>query len=532
MPKIQTIHVTHTFGGGWAPDYGKLITQPVPQTRQMEIPYVLDARNIFWNLDGGYQSIGGTTRMPNTQLESGAEVYGLYDYWRIGTAGTATRRKVCHVGQFIYEDQGTDTWQKLGVATYTTLEDNKHPNYSTFSDLLIISSDSNTDVPYSWDQTTFQDLAGSPPNFAFCTEHKERLWAAGVAANPSRLYYSGKGNPEAWPPTAGAGYIDISPGDGDEIRGIASFKNELWVFKGPYKGSIHRITGSNPSDFGRVIFIHGLACVSHSAITPFKDDVVFMTPSGSIRSLKATASFGDYNDAALTFPINQWLVDNLTTSALKTVWAVNDPTTSHVYFAVPTSVATTNSQILCYDYRFASVQRPDRWSRITDWSAHSLASVIVSGQPRVYGGGTDGYIRDLNVANKTIDGDTALTPKMLTPYMNYGDSFQFKTIEKVSLTVSPQNDDVVDFSWQRDNESKQQVTISQGAIEGVGLGSFRLGIDKLAGETGRINAVYYDLEEGGDFRWIRYTHSNNVLNDDVVVHDFGAGLQFDATGTE
>lgn len=532
MPKNATIHVTHRFGGGWAPDFGKLVTTPVPQSRQMEIPYVIEAKNIFWNLDGGYQSIGGATRTPDTQLESGAEVYGLFDYWKIGTTGSYTRRKVCHVGQFIYEDQGNNTYQKLGVATYTTLTDNSHPNYSTFNDLLIISSDDTTDVPYSWDQTTFQALAGLPPNFAFSLEHKGRLWAAGAVANPSRLYYSGKDNPEQWTPTAGAGYIDISPGDGDEIRGIASFKNELWVFKGPNKGSIHRITGSSPSDFGRVLFIRGLACVGHSSIIPFKDDVLFMTPSGSIRSLKATAAFGDYHDAAITFPIDGWLRDNLNHSALKTVWAVNDPTTSHLYFAVPTGSSTTNNEVLCYDYQFASVQRPDRWSRITDWPAHCLANVVVSGLPRVYSGGTDGYIRDLNVSARNIDGDTALFPKIKTPNLNYGDSFQFKTIEKASMMVSPQGEDEVVFGWRRDNYEIQKVTISQGAVDGALLGSFILGTDKLVSGDARLNNIYADLEEGGDFRWVEYEQSNSVLDDDLIVHSFGAGLQFDATGTE
>jgi hypothetical protein len=136
------------------------------------------------------------------------------------------------------------------------------------------------------------------------------------------------------------------------------------------------------------------------------------------------------------------------------------------------------------------------------------------------------------VAEKNVDGDTALFPMMETPYMNYGDSFQFKTIEKVSLTVSPQGDDVVDFAWERDNEASQEVTISQGAVDGVLLDSFLLDTDILAGGVGRINEIFYDLEEGGDFRWIRYKHKNSVLDDDMIIHSFGAGLQLDASGTE
>ena len=536
MPNTSnTQFITHRWSGGWAPNYGKLVSNLPTQTTSIEIPFALEAKNIFWSLDGGFSQVGGTAKM-SALLESGEEVMGLFDYWRIGTSGSSTRRKVCHVGTFIYEDQDTDTWQKLGVATYTSLQNAKHPNYTTFNDLLIITSDSNTDVPYSWDQTTFQVLAGSPPNFAFAVEHKGRLWAAGVAANPSRLYYSGKDDPELWPPTSSGigapGYIDISPGDGDEIRGIASYKNDLWVFKGPNKGSIHRITGSSPSDFSRTLFIRGLPCAGHSTIVSFKDDLLFMTPSGSMRSLKATAAFGDYNDAAITFPINQWLLDNLKFSALKTAWTVNDPATSHLYIAVPTGSSTVNNLVLCYDYQFSNIQRPDRWSRITDWPVHSLANMIVAGLPTVYAGGADGYIRSTNTAAKSIDATTPITPVVTSPFMNYGSSIQFKTIAAMGFTLSTTGNDSLTFRWVRDSTFDQIVTISQGAVEGVALGVFVLDADQLTGGVGRIIEVFYDMEEGGHFRWIQYQLENNVLNDDLVVHAFLAGLQFDGVGTE
>ena len=92
MPS-RTQFLTHRFAGGWAPDYGKLVSGFPNQTSEVRIPFVLEAENVFWQLDGGFRKIGGTTVI-GSQMESGAfPVMGIYDYWRIGTAGSASRRR-------------------------------------------------------------------------------------------------------------------------------------------------------------------------------------------------------------------------------------------------------------------------------------------------------------------------------------------------------------------------------------------------------------------------------------------------------
>lgn len=540
MPPIQTRIITHRFSGGWAPDFGKLVSALPTQTSEANIPYVLDAKNIFWNLDGGVRKVGGTDYI-GSGMEGGAVVYGVYDYWRIGTTGTYTNRKICHVGTTIQQDQGSSSWTQL----QGSLEAASHPNYATFADLLIIASDSTTDVPLSWDQTTIQDLAGSPPNFSFSVFHKSRQWASGNVAFPSRLYYSAADDPEDWT-GAGSGYIDISPGDGDEIRGLAGeYKNDLWVFKGPNKGSIHRITGYTPSDFQRIPFLQGLACVGHSSIARFKDDLVFMTPSGSIRSLKATAAYGDYNDASLTFPINRWILDNVAMSSLKKAWIAVDPSNSHMYVAIPTNSSTTNNMVLCYDYQFGSIGQADRWSRITDWNAHCLSPVTVSGLPSVMAGGTDGFVRNMNVSAKNIDTATAISSYLETPHLNYGTSSQEKTIVQVGLTLSPLGNDTVDFGWVRDTQHDNTATISQGNVANE-LGDLSApevtdfllddadSPDDTASVLGGIAfaEVYEELMEGGSGRWLQYKFTQDAKDEDFFMHAFSVGLQFHSYSTE
>ena len=153
----------------------------------------------------------------------------------------------------------------------------KMPWAEVMNDYLILASTSTTDVPATWDQTTYANLGGTPPNFAFHVQHKDRMWAAGVSGQLSRLYYSASGNHADWV-GAGSGAIDVAPTDGDILTAIASHKNELIVFKGRSRRSIFRITGSAPTGadaFAMVPFIKGVGAANLSAstdqpITPLK----------------------------------------------------------------------------------------------------------------------------------------------------------------------------------------------------------------------------------------------------------------------
>ena len=533
MPQVQTRYITHRFSGGWATDLGKLVTGLPTETADFLIPYALEAQNIFWQLDGGFRKIGGTGPIGD-QLESGDVVYGVYDYWKTGTTGSHTQRKICHVSTKIKQDQGNNTWTDLK----TGLEDNKHPSYATFDDLLIIASESTVDVPMSWDQSTFQNLAGTPPNFAFSCKHRAHHWASGVVSTPSSVYYSVPNDPEDWA-SAASGSIVCDPGDGDEVRGIASYKNELWVFKGPNKGSIHRITGSAEADFARSTFIEGIPAAGHSTIVTMKDDLIFMTPTGSIRSLKATAAFGDYHEAALSFPIEAWLKDNINPAATKRAWAVNDSRASRLYFAVPTGANTTNDTLLCYDYGFRSINQPDRWSKITAWNAHSLGVYMDASQRKVMGGGTDGYVRELNNNTKAIDTTTEIRARVDTPNMNYGSvSAQSKTLVSVGITLTPAGNDDLRFYWTRDSVYEQQAAMDQG-FEGVLLGDansptpedFTLG-DSADATTGdylfglTFREIYYEPQDGGEARWMQYSIRNEDVDEDLYVHALSTGVRF------
>lgn len=90
---------------------------------------------------------------------------------------------------------------------------------------------------------------------AYLTVYRGRLFAAGDAANPNRLYYSvlpGSGRTvEDWgyveaSPSVEGGYVEVGASSGDAIVAIKALSNQLIIFK---KHGLYRLIGDRPSNF-------------------------------------------------------------------------------------------------------------------------------------------------------------------------------------------------------------------------------------------------------------------------------------------
>ena len=525
----KTTVVHHRFTGGWAPDFGPSVYAAVDNNNVCEIPYLLEAQDLIYELDGGPHKIGGTTKGNSSAVASGAAVTGVYDYWRQGVAGSPVRRRVLHAGTVCMADVDDFNYTNL----FTGLTSGAVPSYCTFDDLLIISSDATSDVPRSWDQTTAQNLAGSPPRFSFCVAHKNRAWAAGNFSAPSRLYYCVNNDPEDWT-GSGSGSIDIDINDGDIITGLVSHKNDLWVFKGPNKGSIHRITGSSPTGsdgFARVVFSRGLGACWHNAIFRFADDIGFVSQFGSVHSLSATASYGDFLEASLSRGFNNWLREHLNYNRLRYISAANHPQEGRVYITASIDANSTNNIVAIMDYRAAPNMR---WSYVPSYRCASLGLFVdTSGLRRILAGGNDGFVRRLNIADRSIDNTTALSFIVTAPYLNYGNSMLTKTINAASLGLAPRGNYNATFSWAADNLAAQSQTVAQGGADVLGPATaheFTLGTSILGG--GIFSDRFMELETGGEFRSVQYKVTQTGLNEDIELHNISALITPGAISTE
>lgn len=524
MALQRTQWVRHSFEGGWATDAGASVDTVQAQDGYVSIPFLVDAENVEYVFPRGVRKIGGTTRVNAADIVSSTTtITGMYDFWRQGTAGNPLRRRVCHAGTSLLSD-ADDTVFSTTLAT--GLESGAIPHYATFDDFLIIGSSSTVDVPRSWDQTTFQNLAGSPPRFSFSAPHKNRHWAAGVYTAPSTLYYSANVDPEDWT-GAGSGSIVIDPNDGDMITGIASYKNDLIVFKGPYKGSIHRITGSTPSDFARTAFIRGLGAAWQNSIVPFGDDLIWQWSTGTFHSLNATERYGDYSQAFLSQPIDRWIRDNLNKNRTKFTWGVNDSVNGRVVFGTSRNAIQYNDTMLVFDYRF---QAP-RWSYWTHSTAASLGYFVDGGgsDRRMYVGTTTGRIRRLNMPTYSVDGSTAYTANVTTPTFTYGSPIKMKTLGHVGMGIVPKGNYNATLAWVRDGGNQQSASVSMNGGD-VLDDSFDLD-ESVLGETTYANR-FAQPEEGGEFRAIQYQLQQGGSDQQMEVYEIYAEVTDGAISVE
>ena len=524
MPS-RTQYIRHLFDGGWATDFGPNADVVPDQSGQVRIPFFVDAENTLYEFDGGPHKMPGTAKLNSSQMESGAVVKGLFDYWQTGTGASSTQHRIVHVGTTIKRDDADGAFTDL----FTGLQSGAVPSYSVLEDLLIMANDHVSDVPRSWDGTTAQNLAGSPPNFAVSVTHKNRSWAIGVEANSSRLYFSALLDPADWI-GSGSGSIDIDPRDGDRLTAIASHRNELWAFKGPYKGAIHRITGSAPTGddgFARTTFVTGVGAVGHNTLFRFADDLGFMWSDGSVRSLGATEKFGDFLEAALSRPINVGFMNRrLNISRLKHAWADVDDIRGLVVITVPIDSSTNNNAILTMDFRF----NPVRWSFGSTFATGCVASVIdqTNNDRRIIMfGGNDGHVRKWGQGTRTNDG-VGIPYKVTIPYLNYGLPVIMKTISVAAIGLQPKTNTNITFGWSRDNNVQQTQTVTQGG--GVLLDSFTLDTDILGG--GQFVDRFLELEEGGEFRSIQYQITHSTNNEDIEVHALTAAITAGGISTE
>ncbi len=535
MAQNKTQWIQHQLAGGWATDWGPIAHTAPDQNGIVKVPWLNTARNLVYELDGGVHKMPGTQPVNgnNNELEDFAEVMGIYDYWRQGVSASPTQRRVIHVGTKIKADTADGDFQDIA----TDFVDGAIPHYETFDDLLIIASDAVANVPKSWDQTTFQSLAGSPPRFSFSCSHKNRMWAAGDFTNPSRLYYSVNLNPEDWIGT-GSGSIDITPSDGDMITGIYSFKDQLWIFKGPHKGSIHRLSGSSASDFTLAPFTKGVGANWQHGIFPLPNDLGFVSPRGTIHSLVAVQEYGDYQRSALSFPINRHLQKNLNHSRQRYWRTATDIDEGYTLIAITPSGQTRNTQLLHMDFRFQTLgEQFPRWALWDTFGAAALAPVIDIGNRLNIWVGERGYVYRTECEDRTHNqgfGASGINFQAQTPFMDYGSEQVMKTIYTVGINISPKNQNSIVFRWLRDGQAAQEAFVTQGGSDPLGVWTdpqFTLDTSVLGGT--RYLPRYIELEEGGEFRAIQYTiETAGGAGNDLELHGLTCAIAGSGVSTE
>ena len=100
-----------------------------------------------------------------------------------------------------------------------------------------------------WDGTTVTAPGGMPTGYHLAVQPVEnRLVAGKDSTNISRVWFSDAGLPETW---TASNYVDLTPGDGEGIQGMVTWREMVFVFK---KTKFFVFYGNSTSATGTAVF--------------------------------------------------------------------------------------------------------------------------------------------------------------------------------------------------------------------------------------------------------------------------------------
>lgn len=241
----------------------------------LNVPIILSATNLS-NASGtttkayrisAISSVGETLASSEFTLASQPAILG-------GVAGGVIRLTFTGVslasilaGFNVYgRDQGNERFISGLPATSTTYDDN------------------GTSVPSDFTYPPTADSTGGP-KAKYIIRHQDRLILAGLSGEPSKVLISGRSpNNEKFDLSYGGNFINIEQDSGDDITGLASFRDRIVVFK---QKSIWQITLSSEQIGNFFVTTPALqlvtssyGCIAPRSIIPVENDLFFLSRTG------------------------------------------------------------------------------------------------------------------------------------------------------------------------------------------------------------------------------------------------------------
>jgi len=408
-----------------------------------------ELRNFEVSTEGGYRRINGFTKLGTTNA---VQPSGSSDTL-LGVTPYGDGVVVC-VGTNIYFSQDGITWLQINRASVSGSGD----NYSTFTGRSTLARTSQGQISFSmFDGATYDyglliiaDGVNEPYYFRmegtgnlstrtyysgeitvnstkgvkYVTVHDKHLIAAGVEDNLNTVYYSGTLDPTDFTST-GSGSVVIE----DQISGIKSFRNELFIF---CENSIFKLQNINDSNSIAVIPVtKNVGCLSGYSIQEIGGDLLFLAPDG-LRTVAGTARIGDVELGTVSKAIQPLLTD------------LADNINS---FTINSIVLREKSQYRLF-YRDSSLQASDQkgiigtlrpegyeWSETRGLEVTAIGSGFDNnGVEQVYHGARTGYVYKHDNGND-FDGTTILA-RYGTPDFDYGDLGTLKTLQYLKVSAS------------------------------------------------------------------------------------------------
>ena len=311
---------------------------------------------------------------------------------------------------------------------------------------------------------------------------------------------------DSTPPT-----FSVFPGEADGILSAYVYRGLLFIFKKPF--GIYVLDGRDPSTSNWTLarYSDAFGVAGPHSILQILGDLVAGNSNGSYTSLQASDKFGDFNagDILQNAKVEEYIRDQFNFTGIPYSQCVYYPEKKIALFTGQSSSTLTRDRILAID-----VARDNpRISIITKDSPNCLALRKDSqGISRPMYGDASGFVYLMDQATYNVAG-TSFLGEFQTAYTDFGQVDQSlagknKIFDFLEVNYVPTGNNNFYIDVYVDNEFRQTLTFTQ--VLGVGLGSFELDEDALAGDpSGNRNRKQLKSCTGNKISFRVYNNSSN-----------------------
>jgi hypothetical protein len=387
------------------------------------------------------------------------------------------------------------------------------------------------------DATTFAAIATPPADWAGAGNfpitgcvHEQRLFGAGNASDPHRIYYSSVTSHETFTGTGAgaAGTIPVFPGQGERIVGMYSIRGALIIWKYPVGVYVLQTVDPDPTTWSVMVLSRSVGAVSPHSIVQIENDVLFMDRTGSIHSLTATNDFGDFNTSNLSeiASLAPFIREEVNRNKLQRTQAIYYTNKRQAWFGVPR--LNTDVPNLRLIVGFPDPNNPMEPSRVPRffmsrrdkfnalWLRPDNADGVL--KPAIAGDNGCIYTLDEDACNKDYNQGYPIQFSSADTDLSFADqglATRSKNGDFLEIVYEPQGqwDLLVDIFW--DDIYNDTVAFSMGGAGNV-IGSFVLDSDVL----GSAGVRQTRRRIPGSGRRFRMTCHNDGVNQQVAIAGF------------
>lgn len=468
-----------------------------------------DGNAVVWLL-GGLRSFFGYDNVNTVALNSGATVTSLFP-------SEVLREFVTTVGNKLFKDADeTSPTDITGSATITPDLQIKWAEWQFETTKFIIGTNG-TDSPIKWTGTgNAEVLGGTPPVGRWVTIWNNSAWIASTSTQPSTVFFSDLGDPEAW--TTDNSYKFDAP-----ITGMARLGDKMVVFK---DSSIGILSGFNNLRLTKTdILINGIGCSGGHTITTAKirgkEVLIFHSYSGLY------AFDGSQNLLDLSHPIrNKYISGSSTTrwndTRFSKAWATYIPKYSWYMLTLSDGGDSTNDFMVIID--LDRVQETKEGSYLPHWPVDAIPGNCIVGSKsltsetdEIFFADETGFIYKFDPSIFNNNGDA------------YNKFYQSKIYDNISSWIvgeanilGDETSTVLTVSVNADLEAGDgesgTVDLNDGADV---LDTFIIGSSQIGGK----DFVFKDASIDNFGRFLQFKVSNGIINNSFVIEEINFVLQ-------